>query len=174
MSDIITFTPIGVIHSDHLEPEQTPIQPFFAKGCLGLAEIFTDYAEGLKDIDGFSHLILLYGFHKSSSTSLIVRPYLDDADRGIFATRHPCRPNPIGLSIVRLIRREGVLLFLEDVDILDGTPLLDIKPFFPQYDVPEGARAGWAENIPADLARARGRRGFYARKLPESEAEDPT
>jgi tRNA-Thr(GGU) m(6)t(6)A37 methyltransferase TsaA len=174
MSDIITFTPIGVIHSDHLEAGQTPIQPFFAKGCPGTAEIFPEYAEGLKDIEGFSHLILLYHFHRSTTSSLVVRPYLDDEDRGVFATRHPCRPNPIGLSIVRLIRREGVLLFLEDVDILDGTPLLDIKPYFPQYDVPEGARAGWAENIPADLARARGRRGFCARKLPDSEEEGQT
>jgi tRNA-Thr(GGU) m(6)t(6)A37 methyltransferase TsaA len=168
MSDIITLTPIGVIHSDHLEPEQTPIQPFFAKGCPGTAEVFPEYAEGLKDIEGFSHLILLYYFHRSTTSSLVVRPYLDDADRGIFATRHPCRPNPIGLSIVRLIRREGVLLFLEDVDILDGTPLLDIKPFFPQYDVPKGARAGWAENIPAEVALKRGRRAFSARKRRES------
>jgi tRNA-Thr(GGU) m(6)t(6)A37 methyltransferase TsaA len=167
MSDTITFAPIGVIHSDHVEPEKTPIQPFFAKGCPGTAEVFPEYAEGLKDIEGFSHLILLYHFHQSTTSSLIVRPYLDDADRGIFATRHPCRPNQVGLSIVRLIRCEGVLLFLEDVDILDGTPLLDIKPYFPQYDAPEGARAGWTENIDHKAAIARGRRGFSPQGKPK-------
>jgi tRNA-Thr(GGU) m(6)t(6)A37 methyltransferase TsaA len=163
MEGIVTFKPIGMIHSEHLEAGQTPIQPFFAKGCPGTAEIFPEYAEGLKDIGGFSHLILLYHFHRSTPSSLVVRPYLDDTDRGIFATRHPCRPNPIGLSIVRLIRRDGVLLFLEDVDILDETPLLDIKPYFPQYDAPEGARAGWTETIDHKAAIVRGRRGFSPR-----------
>jgi tRNA-Thr(GGU) m(6)t(6)A37 methyltransferase TsaA len=172
MKDFVTFTPIGVIHSDHLEPEQTPIQPFFAKGCPGTAEVFPEYAEGLKDIDGFSHLILLYHFHKSSPPSLVVRPFLDNVDHGIFATRHPCRPNAIGLSVLRLIRREGMLLFLEDVDVLDGTPLLDIKPFFPKYDAPEEARAGWTENIPAEIALERGRRGFSARKVIDGEEVD--
>jgi tRNA-Thr(GGU) m(6)t(6)A37 methyltransferase TsaA len=158
----VTFVPIGVIHSDHLEPAQTPIQPFFAKGCRGTAEVFPAYAEGLKDIDGFSHVILLYQFHRSDPPSLVVRPFLDDKDRGIFATRHPCRPNPIGLSIVRLIRREGQLLHLEDIDILNGTPLLDIKPYLPQYDPPNVARAGWTEDIPVEVALIRGRRGFSA------------
>jgi tRNA-Thr(GGU) m(6)t(6)A37 methyltransferase TsaA len=169
MSDPITFIPIGVVHSEHRELEKTPIQPFFAKKCPGTVEVYPEYEEGLKDIEGFSHLILLYHFNRSAGSSLIVRPYLDNSDRGIFATRHPSRPNPIGLSIVRLIRREGVLLFMEDVDILDGTPLLDIKPYFPQYDAPEAARAGWAENLDREAALARGRRDFVAQDSAEGE-----
>lgn len=159
MTESVIFRPIGIMRSTHLRAEQTPIQPAFARGCPGQIELFSEYAEGLKDIEGFSHLILLYHLHKASPGLLTVTPFLDDTQRGIFATRHPRRPNPIGLSIVRLIRREGVCLFLEDVDILDGTPLLDIKPFLPAYDTVSDARGGWTEALDPETSRVRGSRG---------------
>ena len=155
----IVFTSIGVIHSRHVRPDETPIQPVYARGCPGMAELFSEYADGLKDIEGFSHLWLIYHFHRSGPFSLIVTPFLDDTPRGLFATRHPCRPNGIGVSIVRLIRREGPTLHLEDVDILDGTPLLDIKPFLPACDVPRDVRGGWTERLDPDESERRGRRG---------------
>lgn len=160
----IVFVPIGIIHSQHVRPEDTPIQPVYAAGCPGTALLFPEYAEGLKDIDGFSHLLLLYHFHKSGPFSLVVKPFLDDSQRGLFATRHPCRPNGIGLSIVRLIRREGATLYLENLDILDGTPLLDIKPFLPGCDIPRDARGGWTERLDPHESERRGRRGYPGQK----------
>jgi tRNA-Thr(GGU) m(6)t(6)A37 methyltransferase TsaA len=151
---------IGVIHSEHRRAEDTPIQPAFAEGCAGTVEVFPEYAAGLQDIDGFSHIILLYHFHRAQSPLLVVKPFLEDVERGVFATRHPRRPNGIGLSVVRLLRREQNVLFVEDVDILDGTPLLDIKPFIARHDAPEGARAGWHERIDPEVARVRGTRGY--------------
>ena len=130
----VTFTPIGVIRSIHTIPEETPVQPVCAQGLPGRAEIRPEYIEGLQDLDGFSHLILLYHFHRAGPVQLTVQPFTDDKPRGLFSTRHPRRPNPIGLSIVRLLRIEGGTLELADVDILDGTPLLDIKPFVPRFD----------------------------------------
>ena len=156
----VTFTPIGVIHSIHQEPEETPIQPVYARGLLGRAEIRAEYAEGLKDLDGFSHLILLYHFHRAGPVQLTVQPFIDDEPRGLFATRHPRRPNPIGLSVVRLLRIEGATLELEDVDILDGTPLLDIKPFIPGFDTARDARSGWTEAVDEETASRRGQRQF--------------
>jgi tRNA-Thr(GGU) m(6)t(6)A37 methyltransferase TsaA len=163
----IVFSPIGIIHSEHVRPDETPIQPVFAHQCPGSAVLFPEYAEGLNDIEGFSHLFLLYHFHRSGPCSLLVKPFLDDTFRGLFATRHPCRPNGIGLSIVRLIRREGATLYLEDVDILDGTPLLDIKPFLPVSDVPKDVRGGWTERLDPDESRRRGRRGYRGSKRHE-------
>lgn len=160
MLDPITFFPIGVIQSDHVLPDETPIQPVFANGCCGRAEIFPEYEKGLKDLEGFSHIILLYHLHQASPPCLIIRPFLDDTPRGIFATRGPCRPNPIGLSVVRLVKREGLTLFLDDVDILDGTPLLDIKPFVPMFDSPKNTRVGWIENVDPEISFSRGRRGY--------------
>lgn len=154
------LTPIGVIRSEHSRSEETPIQPSCAEGCAGTVEVFPEYAAGLKDIEGFSHLILLYRFHRAEAPLLVVKPFLEDAEHGVFATRHPRRPNGIGLSVVKLIRRNGNTLFVENVDILDETPLLDIKPFLPQYDAPEGVRAGWQDAVNPELARARGRRGY--------------
>ncbi len=164
----IVFTPIGVIHSEHIRSEETPIQPAFAGGCPGTAVLAPEYAEGLKDIEGFSHLLLLYYFHKSGPFSLVVKPFLDDIPRGLFATRHPCRPNGIGLSIVRLIRCERNTLYLEDVDILDGTPLLDIKPFLPGCDIPQEARGGWTERLDPQESERRGRRGYRSKSLKKS------
>jgi tRNA-Thr(GGU) m(6)t(6)A37 methyltransferase TsaA len=153
-SELPRPTPIGVIHSGHTRAEDTPIQPAFAEGCTGTAEVFPEYADALKDVEGFSHLILLYLFHRAGPPLLVVKPFLDDAEHGVFATRHPRRPNHIGLSIVKLVRRRGNELVLQNVDILDGTPLLDIKPYVPRFDAPEAVRSGWQDAVDPDLAEA--------------------
>ena len=116
---------IGVLHTPFLEKGSTPIQAS-RSDALGQAEIYPEYVKGLRDLDGFSHIILLYYFHCSDGFSLLVKPFLDDQKRGLFATRYPCRPNPIGLSIVDLVECRGNILYLKGVDMLDGTPLLDI------------------------------------------------
>jgi tRNA-Thr(GGU) m(6)t(6)A37 methyltransferase TsaA len=119
--------PIGVIYSPFDDKSQTPIQPTRSQ-AIGRVEIFPDFAGGMQYLEGFSHIILLYAFHCSAGYSLQVKPFLDDQLRGLFATRHPCRPNPIGLSVVWLLTRSENILDIEGVDMLDGTPLLDIKP----------------------------------------------
>jgi tRNA (adenine37-N6)-methyltransferase len=156
----VVFQPIGVIRSRHRAAEQTPVQPIYARGCPGQAEIFPQYRDGLRDLEGFSHVILLYHLHQAGPARLIVQPFTGDRPCGVFATRHPQRPNPIGMSLVRLVRVEGGRLHLEDVDILDGTPLLDIKPFVPRFDLVEEARGGWTEGVDDAVARQRGQRGF--------------
>jgi len=139
----ITYRPIGVIRTPFKEPKGTPIQPTGATGIKGTVQVEPEYREGLKDIDGFSHLILLYHFHLTEGYSLRVQPYLDKERHGMFATRIPGRPNPIGLSVVRLVGVEGCTLHIEDVDIIDGTPLLDIKPYVPAFDMRETDQIGW-------------------------------
>jgi tRNA-Thr(GGU) m(6)t(6)A37 methyltransferase TsaA len=141
----IKYKTIGVIHSPFKEPKGTPIQPAGAKGTRGTVEIFPEYAEGLKDVEGFSHIILLYHFHLSKGATSIVKPFMDNETHGVFAMRGPSRPNPIGISIVRLVRVEGNVLHIQDVDILNGTPLLDIKPYIPEFDIREVERIGWLE-----------------------------
>jgi tRNA (adenine37-N6)-methyltransferase len=136
--------PIGLIHSPFSEKEETPIQAARSR-ATGQVEVYPQYAEGLEGVEGFSHLILLYVFHCSEGYNLKVTPFLDNEEHGLFATRHPHRPNPIGLSIVRLLKREGNLLEIEGVDVLDGTPLLDIKPYVPDFDLHADARTGWYE-----------------------------
>jgi tRNA-Thr(GGU) m(6)t(6)A37 methyltransferase TsaA len=140
--------PIGVIHSPFTEKKQTPIQPFRSQST-GQVVVDAEYAEGLQEIEGFSHIILIYAFHRSSGYELRIKPFLDKNLRGLFATRYPCRPNPIGMSTVRLVSRKGNELEIEGVDVLDGTPLLDIKPYVPGFDVKElgsDARTGWYAN----------------------------
>jgi tRNA-Thr(GGU) m(6)t(6)A37 methyltransferase TsaA len=154
----VTLRPIGVIRSPHTWAEDTPIQPVYADRAGGRAEIRPEYADGLRDLEGFSHLWLIYWFHQASAPRLVVRPFLDDVPHGVFATRAPCRPNPIGLSVVRLVRREGTVLHLQDVDILDGTPLLDIKPYVARFDYRDGIRCGWVDGVDEQTARTRGRR----------------
>jgi tRNA-Thr(GGU) m(6)t(6)A37 methyltransferase TsaA len=134
--------PIGVIHSPFTDKSKTPIQPSRST-AKGTVEIFSDFAEGLADVEGFSHIILLYVFHCSSGYELHVKPFLDNQLRGLFATRHPCRPNPIGMSIVRLLNCKKNVLEIEGVDVLDNTPLLDIKPYVPDFDVKTEVRTGW-------------------------------
>lgn len=133
---------IGIIHSPFTEKESVPIQPT-RSGALGQVEVYPEFSAGLQDLDGFSHIILLYLFHQSVGFNLLVKPFLDDRLHGLFATRHPCRPNPIGLSIVRLVACRGNYLEIEGVDILDGTPLLDIKPYVPDFDLHSDAKTGW-------------------------------
>jgi tRNA-Thr(GGU) m(6)t(6)A37 methyltransferase TsaA len=143
--DDIVYKPVGVVHSPFKEPRGTPIQSTAARDVEGVIEVFPQYAEGLRDIEGYSHLILIYHFHLCNEPSLIVRPYLDDGTHGVFATRAPARPNPIGISVVRLVRVDGTRLHVEGVDILDGTPVLDIKPYLPQFDAIDTERIGWLE-----------------------------
>ncbi|MEE9516288.1 MAG: tRNA (N6-threonylcarbamoyladenosine(37)-N6)-methyltransferase TrmO [Candidatus Adiutricales bacterium] len=141
----IEFTPIGIIHSPFREPEDMPIQPAGAAGVKGTVEVFEDFHPGLEDLDGFSHIILLYHFHRSYSFNLHVLPFMDSETRGLFATRAPKRPNPIGISVVQLDKIEDGLLHIQNLDILDGTPLLDIKPYVPEFDAPVEVRTGWLE-----------------------------
>jgi len=143
--DDIKYKPIGIIHSPFKEPKGTPIQPAGAKGVNGTVEVFPEYAGGLKDIEGFSHIILLYHFHVSRRSTLIAKPYMDSEAHGIFAMRGPSRPNAIGISVVRLVKVQGNILHIQDVDIVDGTPLLDIKPYVPEFDMREVASIGWLE-----------------------------
>jgi tRNA-Thr(GGU) m(6)t(6)A37 methyltransferase TsaA len=139
----IEYTPIGVIHTPFQDVEGVPIQPSGALGVTGTIEIEPEFESGLKDLSGFSHIILIYHFHAAKGCLLEVKPFLDDTLRGIFATRAPRRPNPIGLSVVRLVAIEGCILRIQDADVLDGTPLLDIKPLVPQFDSPNVDRIGW-------------------------------
>jgi tRNA-Thr(GGU) m(6)t(6)A37 methyltransferase TsaA len=136
--------PIGIIHSPFKSKQETPIQPFRSK-AVGEIEVFKEYERGLDDIEGFSHLILIYKFHRSRGFSLKVKPFLDDRLRGLFATRAPRRPNQIGLSVVKLIRRRGNILFVNGIDVIDGTPLLDIKPYVPDFNSGEEVRTCWIE-----------------------------
>ena len=151
----IRYKPIGTIHSSFKEPEGTPIQPAGAKGIHGTVEVFPEYAEGLKDVEGFSHIILIFHFHLSRRAPLKVKPYMDNEMRGVFATRSPSRPNPIGISVVRLIGIEDNILHIQDVDIVDGTPLLDIKPHVPEFDMREVVRVGWLEKNVHKLSASR-------------------
>ncbi len=142
---MIEINPIGTIHSPFSEPKGMPIQPAGARGVQGTIELKDEYLPALKDLDGFSHIILLYHFHKNQGFNLQVTPFLDSTPRGLFATRAPRRPNAIGLSTVKLNRIEGHTLFIENVDILDGTPLLDIKPCVPDFDALSDVRTGWLD-----------------------------
>ena len=149
----IEFSPIGIIHSPHTSPEGMPIQPTGAKGIEGTIEVFEPFASGLKDLDGFSHIILLYYFHQAQGYALETVPFLDTKPHGVFATRAPKRPNPIGLSIVRLLRVDGRILYIENIDVLDNTPLIDIKPYVPDFDaLPDkqtDVRTGWLADVQA-------------------------
>jgi tRNA-Thr(GGU) m(6)t(6)A37 methyltransferase TsaA len=150
----IEYHPIGIVHSPFKEPEGTPIQPSRAKNITGTVEVFEKFVDGLSDLDGFSHIILLCHMHKSGSYRLKVEPFLDTQLRGLFATRAPSRPNPIGLSVVKLLGIDGNTLTIQGVDLLDGTPVLDIKPYVGEFDGREKVRVGWLENARrnADLA----------------------
>ena len=141
----IKYEPIGLVHSPFAEVKGTPVQPSRSEGARGTVEIFPEYAECLSDLDGFSHIILICHFDRAREYRLKVVPYLDTVPRGLFSTRSPSRPNPIGLSVVRLIGIEGNLLTIEGVDLLDGTPVLDIKPYLGRHEQPQGVRCGWFE-----------------------------
>ena len=139
------FKPIGYIRSPYKNVESIPIQAYLSD-AEGQVEVFEEYEEGLKDIEGFSYIILVYIFHESRGYSLHVRPYLDTEERGLFSTRHPNRPNPIGISNVKLMERQGNILKIKGMDVIDGTPLLDIKPYVPRFDYRPDVRYGWLED----------------------------
>ena len=151
----IKYIQIGIIHSPFKEPKGTPIQPIAAQGINGTVEVFQEYTEGLKDIDGFSHVILVYHFHLSKESSLKVKPFMDDQTHGVFSTRAPNRPNPIGISVVQLVKIEGNILQVKDLDIVDGTPLLDIKPYVPEFDIRDAKKKGWLEKNVSKLSTSK-------------------
>ena len=161
-SEPIILRPIGTIESPFQDPAGMPIQPTGAAEVLGRVVVYPALAEGLDDLDGFSHIILVYHFHRSSGFALRVTPFMDTTARGLFATRAPRRPNPLGLSVVRLLKREGNVLHVKGIDVLNGTPLLDIKPFVPDFDAPAAERTGWLEKQSQKAKTLRSDRRFGA------------
>ena len=145
--------PIGTIHTPFNVRAGMPIQPAGAVGVSGRVEVFEEYRPGLRDLDGFSHIVLLYIFHRAQGYELQLVPFMDTKPHGLFATRAPKRPNPIGLSIVELDRIEGGILHVRNVDMLDGPPLLDIKPYVPEFDSQDKVRAGWLEHARETVAK---------------------
>lgn len=141
----IEYQPIGIVRSPFSTLENMPLQPVGAAGIAGRVELLPEYVEGLQDLAGFSHIILLYHFHRSKGFKLRVVPFLDSKLRGLFATRAPRRPNPIGLSVVKLVKISGRVLHIENIDLLDKTPVLDIKPYVPEFDHQASIRVGWLE-----------------------------
>ena len=162
--DTFTFQQIGIIRSPHKELSKIPIQPVFCKDIEGTVILNLQYLDGLKDLQGFSHIHLLYYFDQSHKICLFVKPYLSNEEHGIFATRAPHRPNKLGMSIVRLDRIEGHILYIKDIDILDGTPLLDIKPYIQRFDSRENSRSGWQETVSDEVAFRQGLRDFKRQK----------
>ena len=150
--NIIQYCPIGIIHTPYKSPAGTPIQPPASKGVEADVEVFEKYAEGLTDLGEFSHIYLIYHFHLSRKFSLKVKPFLDNEYHGLFATRAPSRPNSIGLSIVRLTGIKENILHVKNIDILDGTPLLDIKPYVPEFDIRKVSKIGWMDKKIKNLA----------------------
>jgi tRNA (adenine37-N6)-methyltransferase len=151
----VVFRPIGVIRTPFTDEAGMPIQAVAATGVAGRIELDSKLADGLADLDGFSHLILVYHLHRIVRPRLTVTPFLDDRPHGVFATRSPARPNPIGLSTVRLVGITGTTLGIEDVDMVDGTPLLDLKPYVPAFDDRPDARIGWFADRLGPLAETR-------------------
>ncbi|MFP4415982.1 MAG: tRNA (N6-threonylcarbamoyladenosine(37)-N6)-methyltransferase TrmO [Chitinivibrionales bacterium] len=141
----IEFSPIGIVHTPFKKREGMPIQPPGAAGAKGTIELFPEYHEGLKDLDGFSHIILLYFFHRSEGYTLRPVPFMDTQPRGLFSTRAPRRPNSIGLSTVEVYAVEEGVIHVGNIDVLDETPLLDIKPYVPAFDPKGTVRCGWME-----------------------------
>jgi tRNA-Thr(GGU) m(6)t(6)A37 methyltransferase TsaA len=139
----LEIKPVGIIHTPFAAKEMCPIQPLYSNGATGRVEIFKEFEDGLKDIDTFSHIYLLYLLDRAGKIELVRETFLDDEPHGIYASRHPCRPNGIGMSIVKLVKRENNILTVEGVDILDNTPLIDIKPYVPRFDIIESASEGW-------------------------------
>lgn len=154
----IIYHPIGIVHSPHRQRGKAPIQPIYADGFRGYLEIFPEFAEGLEGLEIFSHIFILFHFHLAREFKLKITPFFHDSQRGIFTTRAPERPNPIGLSLVRLEAVERNRVYVNDLDILDGTPVLDIKPFTKGLDSRFDSRDGWVDRIDPEEARKRGRR----------------
>ncbi len=150
----VYFHPIGIIRSPHAVARGTPIQPRYAESFEGSVEVFPDYAGALADLDGFERVWLIYAFDRSEGWKPKVTPFRDTVERGLFATRAPRRPNAIGMSCVRLARIEGTTIHVSEIDVLDRTPLLDIKPYVPEYDAYPDSGAGWLDHAPKPGARA--------------------
>jgi len=147
----VVYKPIGIIHSPFNNLEEMPIQPSSDASRPGTVEIYPEFVEGLKDLEGFSHLYLIYHLHKVNKSRLVVTPFLDKEPHGIFATRAPSRPNPIGLSLVKIVGLEGNLIHVDQVDVLDGTPLLDIKPYVPEFENVDFVQIGWLEKAKGQI-----------------------
>jgi len=145
MREKIKIKPIGIIHTPYKKPKGMPIQGKFEKGVTGIVELFKEYQDGLKDIEGFSHIILVYYFNRSDDEKLLGKPFLEEQKHGIFAIRSPHRPNHIGVSIVKLEKVEKNIVNFSEVDILDGTPLLDIKPYVSHFDSRDEVKNGWID-----------------------------
>jgi tRNA (adenine37-N6)-methyltransferase len=156
----ISFQSIGIIHSPHQKLADIPIQPVFANDIKGTVVIDPEFAEGLMDLNEFSHIYLFYFFHQSQKTCLNVKPYLSEQEHGIFATRAPHRPNKLGMSLVRLMEIAGNILHIKDIDVLDGTPLLDIKPYIKRFDSRDNVQSGWQDSVSDDTASIRGLRNY--------------
>jgi tRNA-Thr(GGU) m(6)t(6)A37 methyltransferase TsaA len=148
----MTLEPIGTIHTPYTNLEQMPIQPKGAAETIGTLVIHEAYKEGLKDLDGFSHMYILYHFHKAMRSELLVTPFMDTEIRGVFATRSPLRPSHIGMSVSQIICVEDNIVTLKGIDVLDGTPLLDIKPYIPQFDTVSNVKTGWMNKNEAEVA----------------------
>lgn len=151
----ITYTPIGTIHSPFKDLADMPIQPTGEASAPGTVNLDPRFTPALKDLEGFSHVILIYHLHQSKRVDLTVTPFMDCEPRGLFATRAPTRPNPIGISVVVLRGIDGNVLELGNLDILDGTPLLDIKPYVPEFDAPQDIRCGWLDDVDRDIRSVR-------------------
>ena len=156
----IEYQPIGIIHSPFTELNGMPIQPAGAAGVEGTVQLFPKYSDGLKDLEGFSHIIILYHFHQSKGFNLHVVPFMDSIPRGVFATRAPNRPNSIGLSVIKLQKIQGNILHVKNVDVLDGTPLLDIKPYVPEFDKQTEIRIGWLEEKSGEVSKMKSDQRF--------------
>jgi tRNA (adenine37-N6)-methyltransferase len=141
----IPYKSIGIIHTPFQSVAGMPVQSALANGVKGTIEIMDEFRDGLLDLDDFSHIIMIYHFHQTTKYELQVVPFLDQRVHGIFATRAPVRPNRIGISVVRLIKIEGNMIEFENADMLDGTPLLDIKPYVPEFDVHQVSKTGWLD-----------------------------
>ncbi len=139
----VTLHPVGIIHTPFRTKEESPIQGAFRPEAEGTVEVFPEFAPALKDIETFTHLYLIYHFDRAGEVILSRPTFLDDEPHGVFASRHPCRPNGLGLTVVRLLRREGNLLHVNGIDVLDGTPLIDVKPYIPRFDCYPEASEGW-------------------------------
>jgi len=151
----ITYSPIGTIHSPFHKLTSMPIQPSSESSAPGTVDLLPEFTLGLKDLQGFSHIILIYHLHQSYRYSLTVVPFLDTEPHGVFATRAPHRPNPIGVSVVPLIRIDDNIIYVDQLDVLDGTPLLDIKPYVPEFDTPTEIHLGWLEGAKGKVRNTR-------------------
>jgi tRNA-Thr(GGU) m(6)t(6)A37 methyltransferase TsaA len=155
----IEFSPIGIIHTPFKTVENIPIQPAAAQDSEGWIELFNDYKEGLSDLNGFSHIYVIFHLHKCQNFKLKVIPFLDTVERGIFSTRSPARPNPVGLSIVEIVSVSENIIRIKGIDMLDGSPLIDIKPYVPDFEISGKVKKGWFEGkekiIPGKLSDGR-------------------